>query len=89
MKDPSGKKIATPKLTDKGTNLLIKLRCWIIHYPLGNGKFELEFTPSDKGAHTVEVLLEGKPVEGSPLSFTVDPKPWYDFTLIIEYIRCA
>ena len=42
----------------------------------GNGVFELEFTPADKGKHTVEVTLEGKPVEGSPYTFNVDPKPW-------------
>jgi len=42
----------------------------------GNGKFELEFTPLDKGKHVVEVTLDGKQVEGSPLTFNVDPKPW-------------
>lgn len=34
---------------------------------LGNGTYEVEFTPNDKGKVRVNVDLEGKPVEGSPL----------------------
>eukprot|EP01128_Nolandella_sp_AFSM9_P005943 TRINITY_DN2974_c1_g1_i1.p1 TRINITY_DN2974_c1_g1~~TRINITY_DN2974_c1_g1_i1.p1 ORF type:complete len:2256 (+),score=483.29 TRINITY_DN2974_c1_g1_i1:35-6769(+) len=38
--------------------------------------FKIEFTPTGPGSHVIEVELEGKPVEGSPLKFTIDPKPW-------------
>lgn len=45
----------------------------------GNGKFDLEFVPKRQGPTKIEVKLEGKPIEGSPLSLDVDPAPYARF----------
>src|SRR5690242_18952247 len=38
---------------------------------LGIGQFAVEFTPAEKGGLNVDIKLEGKPIEGSPLRLDV------------------
>jgi len=43
--------------------------------PIGGGKFEVHYTPSEPGDHKIHVTVDGNPVPGS--AFTVPVKPNY------------
>ena len=39
--------------------------------PVGKGKYEVHYTPSEPGDHNITVIVGGEPVNGSPFKVPV------------------